>query len=99
MNDIKQVRASVEKVGILCSLQIPLRGASTSGSFQFDPPLDELPVDVDVKLHELGQLEPLVKSQVIDPVRNRLVSVLRTEVKEMIQEKLQAIIPGIRALT
>ena len=91
--------ASIEKVGILCSLTIPLRGASTSGSFEFDPPLNDLPVDVDVKLHELGQLEPLVKSQVVDPVRNKVVSVLRTQVREMVEEKLQSIIPGISALT
>ena len=91
--------ASIEKVGILCSLQIPLRGASTTGSFQFDPPLDDLPVDVDVKLHELGQLEPLVRSQVIDPVRNKLVSVLRSQVRDLVQDKLQSVIPGLGAFT
>ena len=95
----EQVIAMVEKVGILCSLTLPLQGASTAGSVEFDPPLEDLPVEVDVKLHDLAQLEPLVKSQVIDPVRNKLVSVLRSQVKELVQEKLQSIIPGLGAFT
>ena len=89
----------IEKVGILCSLTLPLQGASTAGSVEFDPPLDNIPVQVDVKLHELGQLEPLVKSQVIDPVRNKLVSVLRSQVRDLVQEKLQSVIPGLGAFT
>ena len=39
-----QVKAMVEKVGILCSLTLPLQGSSTAGSVEFDPPLDDLPV-------------------------------------------------------
>ena len=94
-----QVKAVVERVGILCSLTLPLQGSSTAGSVEFDPPLDDLPVEVDVKLHDLAQLEPLVKSQVVDPVRNKLVSVLRSEVRELIQDKLQSVIPGLGAFT
>jgi len=94
-----EVSAMIEKVGILCSLTLPLQGASTAGSVEFDPPLDDIPVEVDVKLHELAQLEPLVKSQVIDPVRNKLVSVLRSQVRDLVQEKLQSVIPGLGAFT
>ena len=69
------------------------------GSFEFDPPLDELPVDVDVELAELGELEPVLKPLVINPVKKKIIEILKGQVKELIDKKIQQFIPGIHALT
>ena len=69
------------------------------GFFNFDPPVDNLPVDVDVKLGELGDLEPLIKEHIIDPVKRKIAHVLKTEVKQLVQKVIQEQIPGLKALT
>ena len=70
-----------------------------SGSFEFDPPLDDLPVNVDMKLDELGELEPIVKPLVIDPVKKKIIEILKGQVKDLIDKKIQEYIPGVNALT
>ena len=70
-----------------------------TGSFEFDPPLDDLPVDVDMKLDELGELEPVVKPLVINPVKKKIIEILKGQVKDLIDKKIQQFIPGINALT
>jgi hypothetical protein len=95
-----QVKAVVEKVGIHFGVEVPLSGEQTSaGSFEFDPPLDELTVDVDVELAELGELEPVLKPLVINPVKKKIIEILKGQVKELIDKKIQQFIPGIHALT
>jgi len=95
-----EVKAIVEKVGINFGVEVPLSGEQTSaGSFEFDPPLDDLPVDVDMKLDELGELEPVVKPLVINPVKKKIIEILKGQVKELIDKKIQQFIPGINALT
>merc|ERR1719369_2361638 len=95
-----EVKAIVEKVGINFGVSVPLSGEKTSaGSFEFDPPLDDLPVDVDMKLEELGELEPIVKPLVINPVKKKIIEILKGEVKELIEKKVKEYIPGVNALT
>ena len=69
------------------------------GTFNFDPPVDDLPVHVDVKLGELGDLEPLVKDYIIEPVKRKLGEKLKTEFKQVVQKILKEQIPGLSALT
>jgi len=81
-------------------VEVPLSGEHTSaGSFDFDPPLDDLPVDVDMKLEELGELEPIVKPLVINPVKKKIIEILKGQLKELIDKKVKEYIPGINALT
>jgi len=95
-----QVKAIVEKVGINFRVEVPLSGEkTTAGSFEFDPPLDDLPVDVDMKLDELGELEPIIKPLVINPVKKKIIEILKGEVKELIDKKIQQFIPGVNSLT
>lgn len=95
-----EVKAIVEKIGIKFGVDVPLSGASsTTGLFEFDPPLDDLPVDVDIKLDELGELEQVVKPLVIQPVKKKLIEILKGELKEKITEKISKFIPGVSALT
>jgi len=95
-----EVKALVKRVGINFGVQVPLDGStSTTGTFNFDPPLEELPVDVDIKLDELGEIEEEVKSLIIDPVKRKLIEILRGELQEKLKEKVSKFIPGISALT
>ena len=66
-----------------------------SAFFDFDPPLEDLSVDVDVNLYELGDLEPIVKPYIIDPVKRKVVEVLKSEVKELVQRIIKQDIPGL----
>ena len=54
---------------------------------------------VDVKLGELGDLEPLVKDYIIEPVKRKLGEKLKTEFKQVVQKILKEQIPGLSALT
>jgi len=95
-----EVKALVEKVGINFGVSVPLDGSSsTTGTFNFDPPLDDLPVDVDIKLGELSEIEEEVKALVIDPVRRKLIEILKGELREKLTEKINKFIPGVSALT
>ena len=69
------------------------------GFFDFDPPLEDLPVDVDVKLDELGDLEHIVKPYIIEPVKRKLGEILKKEVKELVEKMMHKEIPGLDALT
>ena len=69
-----------------------------SAFFDFDPPLEDLSVDVDVNLYELGDLEPIVKPYIIDPVKRKVVEVLKSEVKELVQRIIKQDIPGLGSL-
>ena len=69
-----------------------------SAFFDFDPPLEDLSVDVDVNLYELGDLEPIVKPYIIDPVKRKVVEVLKSEVKELVQRIIEQDIPGLGSL-
>merc|ERR1719369_2618431 len=53
----------------------------------------------DLKPEELGELEPIVKPLVINPVRKKIIEILKGEVKELIEKKIQEYIPGVNALT
>ena len=64
----------------------------------FDPPIDELAVDVDVNLGELGGIEELVKPYIIDPVKRKLGEVLKAEVKGLVQRIMKEGIPGLSSL-
>jgi len=95
-----EVKALVKEIGINFGVQVPLDGSSsTTGSFTFDPPLEDLPVDVDIKLDELGEIEEEVKSLIVDPVKRKLIEVLKGELREKLNEKITKYIPGISALT
>ena len=52
-----------------------------------------------MKLDELGELEPVVKPLVINPVKKKIIEILKGQVKELIDKKIQQFIPGINALT
>merc|ERR1719411_937945 len=95
-----EVEALVEIIGIKCGLVIPnMSGANSDGFFDFDPPLEDLPVDVDVKLDELGDLEHIVKPYIIEPVKRKLGEILKKEVKELVEKMMHKEIPGLDALT
>jgi len=95
-----EVAALVDKIGFECGVEIPIKsGSSLDGTFNFDPPVDDLPVHVDVKLGELGDLEPLVKDYIIEPVKRKLGEKLKTEFKQVVQKILKEQIPGLSALT
>ena len=64
----------------------------------FDPPIEELAVDVDVNLGELEGIEELVKPYIIDPVKRKLGEVLKVEVKELVERIMKEGIPGLRSL-
>ena len=64
----------------------------------FDPPIDDLAVDVDVNLGELGGIEELVKPYIIDPVKRKLGEVLKAEVKGLVQRIMKEGIPGLSSL-
>jgi len=70
-----------------------------TGFFDFDPPLEDLPVDVDVKLDELGDLEQIVKPYIIDPVKRKVGEILKKEVKELVEKMMNKEIPGLNVLT
>jgi hypothetical protein len=85
---IPKMEASVNEISVNFDLAIPLdRSTSSTKQVAFDPPLDELPVEVDMDLGELGALEGIVRPLVVDPVRKRLVSALREEIVRIIREK------------
>ena len=69
-----------------------------SGFLDFDPPLEDLPVDVDVKLDELGELEQYFKPYIIDPVKSKVGEILRKQVKELVEKIMNKEIPGLSAL-
>jgi len=95
-----EVKALVEKLGINFGVSVPLDGSSsTTGTFNFEPPLDDLPVDVDIKLGELSEIEEEVKALVMDPVKRKLIEILKGQFREKITEKINKYIPGISALT
>ena len=64
----------------------------------FDPPLEELAVDVDVNLGELESIEELVKPYIIDPVKRKLGEVLKAEIKELVERVTKEGIPGLKSL-
>ena len=64
----------------------------------FDPPLEELAVDVDVNLGELESIEELVKPYIIDPVKRKLGEVLKAEIQELVQRVTKEGIPGLKSL-
>ena len=64
----------------------------------FDPPIEELAVDVDVNLGELEGIEELVKPYIIDPVKRKLGEVLKEEIKELVHRIMKEGIPGLKSL-
>lgn len=85
---IPKMEASVNEIAVSFGLEIPLdRTASSTKEVAFDPPLEQLPVEVDMDLGDLGALEGIVRPLVVDPVRKRLVSALRDEIVKIIREK------------
>ena len=64
----------------------------------FDPPLEELLVDVDVNLGELESIEELIKPYIIDPVKRKLGEVLKAEIKELVERVTKEGIPGLKSL-
>lgn len=94
-----EVKAMVEKVGIKFNVEVPFTGETVAGNFDFSPPLDDLPVDVDIKLDELQELEEIVKPLVIAPVKEKICEILRGQMKDIIIELIKKNIPGISALT
>ena len=52
-----------------------------------------------MKLDELGDLEPVVKPLVINPIKKKIIEILKGEVKELIDKKIKEFIPGLKALT
>merc|ERR1719244_920103 len=91
-----EVKALVEKIGVKFGVEVPLSGdKSSAGRFEFDPPLDDLPVDVDIKLDELSELEEVVKPLVIQPVKQKIIEIMKVQLKEKINEKIQKYIPGV----
>ena len=63
----------------------------------FDPPLEELLVDVDVKMDELGDLEQIIKPYIIDPVKRKIGETLKEEVGDLVRNMLMKDIPGLSA--
>merc|ERR1711990_132630 len=85
---IPKMEAGVNEIAVNFDLAIPLdRSTSSTKQVAFDPPLDQLPVEVDMDLGELGALEGIVRPLVVDPVRKRLVGALREEIVKIIREK------------
>ena len=109
-----EIAATVEKVGILCSLKVPVVGGQSLvgkrlgkgfhgwsfclGSTDFDPALNALTVDVDVQLGELGSLEPIVKPYIIDPVKQKMMAILKNEIKQLVERTMQKYVPNIGSL-
>lgn len=89
---IPKMEAKVNKINVKFGIDIPLsREATTAGSMEFHPVLEELPIELDMDLGELGPLEKIIRPLVVDPVRKRLVTALRDEVTKIIKEKIQNI--------
>jgi len=90
--EIPKIAAGVEKINVECGVKIPLsRDGATDGNIGFVPPLEELPIDLDMDLGELGPLEGVLRPLIIDPVRKRLVAALRDEVTGIVKEKVRKI--------
>jgi len=94
-----EVKAIVEKLGIKFDVEVPFTGETTTGDFSFEPALDDLPVDVDIKLGELQELADIVKPLVIAPIKEKIKEILKGRGKEIIMELVKKNIPGISSLT
>jgi len=93
------ISALVDTVGIVFGIVIPFSsGVSNDPFLDFDPPLEELAVDVDVNLGELESIEELVKPYIIDPVKRKLGEVLKAEIQELVQRVTKEGIPGLKSL-
>jgi len=89
---IPKMEASVNEIAVNFDLAIPLdRSTSSTKEVAFAPPLEQLPVEVDMDLGDLGALESFVRPLVVDPVRKRLVNALREEIVRIIREKASGI--------
>merc|ERR1711970_1291428 len=90
--EIPKMEAKVNQINLNFGVDIPLsREAGTAGMMEFEPKLEELPVELDMDLGELGPLEKIIRPLVIDPVRKKLVTALRDEVTKILKEKVQKI--------
>jgi len=89
---IPKMEASVNEIAVNFDLAIPFdRSTSSTKEVAFTPPLEQLPVEVDMDLGDLGALESFVRPLVVDPVRKRLVNALREEIVRIIREKASGI--------
>lgn len=90
--EIPQMEARVEQIVATFSLVIPLsRGGGSTRELTFLPPLEELPVMLDMDLGELGPLEDIIRPLIVEPVRQKLVAALREEVTRIVREKVQEV--------
>ena len=64
-----QMEARVTQIVATFSLEIPLsRGGGSTRELVFLPSLEELPVELDMDLGELGPLEDIIRPMIVDPV-------------------------------
>jgi len=90
--EIPKMEAGVGEISVKLGVDIPLTGeTSAAGNMDFTPILEELPVELDMDLGELGPLEKIIRPLVVDPVRKRLVTALRDEVTKILKEKFKKI--------
>ena len=86
------MEAKVNQIVMKLGLVLPLdRSSSVAKEVTFEPALEELPVEVDMELGELGPLEGVIRPLVVDPVRLHLATVLRKEVVRIIKDKAQEV--------
>ena len=79
-------------------LHNPWKNIIYLGFIDFDPPIEDIPVDVDVKLDELGELEQYFVPYIIDPVKSKVGEILKKQVKELVEKMMNKEIPGLSAL-
>jgi len=90
--EIPKMEAKVNQINLKLGVDIPLsRDSSHAGLMEFEPKLEELPIELDMDLGELGPLEKIIRPLIVDPVRKRLVIALRDEVTKIVKEKVQKI--------
>ena len=86
------MEAKVNQIVMKLGLELPLdRSSSVAKEVTFEPTLEELPVEVDMELGDLGPLEGVIRPLVVDPLRLHLAGVLRKEVVRIIKEKAQEV--------
>ena len=86
------METKVNQIVMKLGLELPLdRSSSVAKEVTFEPTLEELPVEVDMELGDLGPLEGVIRPLVVDPLRLHLAGVLRKEVVRIIKEKAQEV--------